>query len=135
MKPPPVDLAPVVDLLSRLVEEVHDHNQARRIAERDTPEIRAEIEALRRPLRRMGLLDYMRPGQVLLPLLASAPTIPESYWTAEEDGLAVACPCGEQAFLARRSAVLCDCGRGYVAVDDGIRVLFSPKPSQKMENQ
>jgi hypothetical protein len=114
--------------IERLAAAVEDHNRLEKAARQDTPEIRAETEALRRPLHKLSLVMYLRAGR-LLPQLAQARAIPESYWTVDEDGLTITCPCEERVFCDRESAAMCACGRGYVAIGDEVRVLFSPVPS------
>lgn len=116
-----------VELLRQLVAGVAEHNRRERRALEDTPEIRAEIEALRRPLRRPPLVTYVRSCPNLATLLAEATKIPGAYWTQVDDGVVeVACPCGATPSCAGDAPTFCSCVRAYVRVGPDVLVLFSP---------
>lgn len=117
----------VVGLLGQLVGGVAEHNRRERRALEDTPEIRAEIEALRRPLRKPSLVTYIRGCPNLASLLGGATKIPGAYWTQVDDGVVeVACPCGETPACTGDAPTFCSCVRAYVRVGPDVLVLFSP---------
>lgn len=127
MSPAPALTSEAVDLLRGLVAGVQEHNRRERRALEDTPEVRAEIRALRRPLRKPGLVTYVRACPNLASLLATGVKIPGAYWSQVDDGVTeVACPCGGTPKCVGNAPTFCACVRAYVRVGPDVLVLFSP---------
>lgn len=121
-------LAPeVAEVLERIAAGLEEHNRRERLVARDTPEIRAELGALRRPLRKLPLLTYARACPDLLRLLAGAVKIPGAYWTqVDADTYEIACPCGGTPRISEDAPCFCACERAYAQLSGDIVVLFSP---------
>jgi hypothetical protein len=121
-------LAPeVAEVLERIAAGLEEHNRRERLAGQDTPEIRAELQALRRPLRKLPLLAYARGCPDLLRLLGRAVKIPGAYWTQVDEGTyEIACPCGETPRISESAPIFCACERAYAQLSGDIVVLFSP---------
>ena len=127
----PLELAPeVLDTLQHIATGIAEHNEREREAARNTPEARAEWEAIRRPLRRMPFTVYARAIPDLLRAIASGTVVPDTYLTRSATATEIACPCGEKPTVADTPS-FCACGRAYATVGRDVRVLFSPvKPTE-----
>lgn len=127
-KKTPVSLAPeVLEALQHIAAGVAEHNQRARRAEADTPETRAELEALRYPLRRIPLMGYVRAIPDLLCAVGAGTKVPDAYLSDGAGGsVEVLCPCDAKPIVVPDAPTFCACGRAYVRVGRDVRVLFSP---------
>ncbi len=127
-KPDPVALE-TLEALQHIASGVAEHNERQRRAARDTPESRAELEAARRPLRKLPMSTYALAIPDLLRAIGKGIKVPDQYLTVSGDVTTVACPCEEQPQTIPDAPTFCACGRAYVTVGRDVLVLFSPVQS------
>ncbi len=127
-QPEPIALE-TLDALQRIASGIAEHNERQRRAERDTPEARAELEAMRKPLRKMSLATFARAVPDLYRAIANGIKVPDQYLDRSAGATTVACPCEEAPQLIADTPAFCVCGRAYVTVGRDVLVLFSPVKS------
>lgn len=95
--------------------------------DREESQRRQEAKAPQRPLRRLGVLSYMRA----VPGLAAqfSRLVPEEYWSmaaGSDDRVTVTCPCGTETVATYGQPVECDCERFFLFDGLVVRVANSP---------
>lgn len=124
-------LAAAIDRLAAATEaDARERREAAQRARHENPEFRADLEALRRPLRKMPFGAFVSR----IPELADTfeVVVPTNFWSLMEGRIDVACPCGATPHPGEWPAPCYgvegkDCPRWYVYDGRDVRVAFSPK--------
>lgn len=117
----------LADVLGR---DVSDRRQRDRDAKYADPEFQAELEALRRPLRKMPFGAFVRSVPGLGE--AFAVKVPSNFWALNEGVVDVSCPCSalphpDQWPAPCPGAERNGCPRWYLFDGENVRVAFSPR--------
>lgn len=131
-------LAEAVERLARAAElqlqatreQIADARRREAQARHATPEFQAEMEAIRRPLRKFSAAAFVRAApQVYGEAFGSA--VPGEFFTQVADGTyLVACPCGTDHVVDGRGYPSgAECGRTFMYDGDNLRVAFTPSPA------